>query len=383
MIGVALKVTLVTDQWKPRGGGRERYLAELAAWVTARRDHVEVLCLRDRSGSASDPRVETTAVGGPRVFAERRLDHAVKQLRRSDPKRPVLAARPQIGATHYQLHSGLYAEAFAAERESLESALRRLLFWPTLRLNPHRIARLTAERRVLRPGSEMRLMTFTHRLAGVLGSQFLVDPERVCVSRPGVNVELFAPTVPAGQRPPAPADDGLRLLFVGHDFVLKGLGTAITALARCRSFGLEATLTVAGDGPAKRFQGFATRQGVAPNVRFLGAVPQKAVAELYRSSHVLIHPSYFDPFSRVVLEALASGCPVIATRRCGATELMEDGAHGHIIERPEDAHAFAAACESLADRKVWRKMSEAAVELARSQPFSGHASRVREWLLCR
>ncbi len=104
------------------------------------------------------------------------------------------------------------------------------------------------------------------------------------------------------------------------------------------------------------------------------------MAELYQRSHVLIHPSYHDPFSRVIVEALASGCPVVATRRCGATELMEDGVHGRIIERPDDAAAFAAACRSLTDPTMWRDMSEAAIALAHARDFSAHAAQVHQWL---
>ncbi len=371
-----MKLTIVTDQWNPHGGGRERYLAELAERITADGYRVQVLCLRDRSTGAPAEATTVTEYGGPRIVAERRLDHAIGRLRASNPTHPVLAARPQIGATHYQLHSGLYREAFSAERESMTSPLRRWLFWPTLRLNRHRVAQLAAERRMLAPRSEARLMTFAASLGGVLTSQLAVPAERVCISPPGVDLVRFSPTA---SRPPSHSN--LRLLFCAHDFVLKGLETAITALAECRRSGIDALLTVAGGGRAARFVRLAARESVTPAVRFLGPVSQAAMAELYQRSHVLIHPSHYDPFSRVVLEALAAGCPVVATRRCGATELMENGVHGQIIERPDDAIAFAAACRSLTDPTAWRGMSEAAITLARARDFSAHAADVHQWLL--
>ncbi len=266
-----MKLTIVTDQWNPHGGGRERYLAELVGRITAGGERVQVLCLRDRSTGAPSEATTVTEFGGPRIVAERRLEHAIGRLRASNPTHPLLAARPQIGATHYQLHSGLYREAFAAERESMTSALRRWLFWPTLRLNRHRVARLTAERQLLSPQSETRLMTFTASLGEALRSRLATPADRVCVSPQGVNLGLFAAT--AVHRPP-PSHTDLRLLFCAHDFVLKGLKTAIMALAECRRSGIDAAMNVVGGGRARSFARLATHQGVATAVRFLGRYPR-------------------------------------------------------------------------------------------------------------
>jgi glycosyltransferase involved in cell wall biosynthesis len=290
----------------------------------------------------------------------------------------MLTARPQIGATHYQLHSGVYHDAFAAERESLDSAVRRLLFWPALRLNRHRVAQLDAEGRLFDPTSTTQFMTFTAAGAERLRAGFSVAAHRIRISHPGVDLARFRAL--SGNEQPASPGAGLLLLFVGHDFVLKGLKTAIGATARCRQHGIDASLMVAGAGPTRRFRRVATDEGVGNHVFFLGAVDQDALAALYRRSHVLIHPTYYDPFARVVVEAFASGCVVVTTHRCGASEVMNDGVHGRLVERPDDAAAFAAACCSYSGPVAWRETREAGLALANTLSFEAHARSVRNWL---
>jgi len=298
-----MKLLGVTDRWDERGGGRERYVAELTRWLARRAWTVEVFCRDIRRVPARQPEPYVRACGGFGFLGERRLREAVARYRCLHPAAPVLATRPIAGATHYQLHSGLHARAYEAEHAAFESILRRTLYWPAMRLNSRRRMLLEAEERLLANGMRPHLMVFSTRARDELQSVCGIPPSHVAVAPLGVDLEVFHPAR-SGHDDGASGTRPLRLLFAGHNFGLKGLAPLLTALAALAESGVDATLTVAGSGPARSFRRLAARRGVAGRVDFAGNVSQMHLAELYRTHHALVHPTFYDPFPRVVLEAL-------------------------------------------------------------------------------
>jgi glycosyltransferase involved in cell wall biosynthesis len=334
-------ILLVTDRSDPNGGGRERYAAALASFLAAGGEAVEVCTPAD---------------------ARRRAASA---------SMPVLALTPFAAATHYQLHGGRLAAAFAAERQSMRSALRRALFDPGLALNRRRQRLLAEESRVF--AGSAALMAFSERSARELD----VDPARIVVSRPGVDLARFTPDETTAAA--APDSRPLQLAFVAHNFALKGLATAVAALARVRRAGLDSELVVAGHGSARPFAALAREEGVADRVSFVGALGEDALIDLYRRADALLHPTFYDPFPRVVVEALACGCPPITTARCGAAEILADGRDGLVIDDPRDDQAAAAAIERLAALPR-RPLRQAAAALGRRFDAAAHFRSTFRWL---
>ena len=285
---------------------------------------------------------------------------------------PLLAARPVEGATHYQLHTGLYRDAFAAERESFPSALRRALFRPALALNARRREILRVEDRLLRE-RRAALMVFSASLRERLTGRIGFPAERVTLDRPGVDTRVFR----AAADEPGPAAITLRLIFVGHNFELKGLRTLLRAVAIVRRE-VDASIAVVGRGAIARFRLLAARLGIGDRVRFTGRLDAAAVAAAYRTSDALVHPTFYDPYPLVAVEALASGIPVVTTRRCGAAEILPPGA-GLLLDDPRDARALAEALSRLADRDVRARM-RAAARMAAPISAREHFERVRRWL---
>jgi UDP-glucose:(heptosyl)LPS alpha-1,3-glucosyltransferase len=105
--------------------------------------------------------------------------------------------------------------------------------------------------------------------------------------------------------------------------------------------GSDWTLVVAGRDNAAPYRRLARRLGVAGRIRFLGS--RSDIRSLYAAADVLAHPTWYDPCSRVVLEALSCGLPVVTTRFNGAAEVIEQGRHGAVIDSPRDARVLAAA----------------------------------------
>jgi UDP-glucose:(heptosyl)LPS alpha-1,3-glucosyltransferase len=97
--------------------------------------------------------------------------------------------------------------------------------------------------------------------------------------------------------------------------------------------------------------------GVDDRVVFLG--PVRHVRNVLSITDVAVLPTFYDPASRFILEAIAAGTPVITTRFNGAVDAFEDGRHGRIVDSPLDVEALAGAIGHFCDPASIRSASEA------------------------
>jgi UDP-glucose:(heptosyl)LPS alpha-1,3-glucosyltransferase len=196
-----------------------------------------------------------------------------------------------------------------------------------------------------------------------------IDPERIRVSQPGAVRCAFRNKM--GYEP-----GDIVGLFVGHNFALKGLRPLLEALGeRRRNPGARTIhLLVSGGGNIAPYRRLAKRLGLSETVRFLGFYPD--VNACYRSSDFFVQPTYYDPCSLVVLEALACGLPVITTSRNGASELMTDGREGFILTAPDARGELIAALNGMTIDSRRIAMAVEAARLGARQTFDLHVSRL-------
>ena len=322
-----MRVALVVDRLRRRGGGVERYLRDLGDFLRARGD--EVFLLTGRASSA--PR-------GAREFAfARRVERSLREGRFESS----LAVRHVLRAHVYEPHGGSIEAGLSARAEISGS--------PPLARWLHRSA---PKFRVFR-ALEREALAKSRRVLAVsaLVARDLRRLESGAAIREfplGVDLDRFAPT---GYAENLRGRSGLRatdaaLLFVGNDFDLKGLPAAIGALARILREGRGAFLAIAGSGSRgswRRARARAREVGVADRVVFRG--PVEDPAPLYRGARLLLHPTFYDPCSLATLEALACGLPVVTTARNGAAEVGGEGLRA--VEDPRDEEAIARAALSL------------------------------------
>lgn len=134
---------------------------------------------------------------------------------------------------------------------------------------------------------------------------------------------------------------GRRLLFVGRLAPVKGLAVLFEALAILKRESPEVVLTIAGDGPERAaLEAQAAAIGIRDNVHFLGYQSQAQVRELLGQTDIFVLASFAEGVPVVLMEAMASGVPVVATRIAGIPELVEDGVSGYLVS-PGDAEALA------------------------------------------
>jgi glycosyltransferase involved in cell wall biosynthesis len=160
----------------------------------------------------------------------------------------------------------------------------------------------------------------------------------------GVDTTLFSPERRSQElRRELLAGGDTLALSVGRVSDEKRLDVLLDAMVALEQQQPGLRLVVAGDGPAR--ERLAHR---APaTVRFLGERHGEELAELYASADLFCFPSTTDTFGQVLLEAGASGLPLIAACAGGAPELVADGESGRLVA-PDDPVAFAEAIRALA-----------------------------------
>ncbi|MAS04774.1 MAG: colanic acid biosynthesis glycosyltransferase WcaL [Ahrensia sp.] len=149
-----------------------------------------------------------------------------------------------------------------------------------------------------------------------------------------------------------------RVLFVGRLDAVKGMPLLIDAFAAVLDTHPDAQLTIIGDGPARaKLEERAKTLG--KTVTFLGYQPQEEVARLLGEMDMLVLPSFAEGVPVVLMEAMASRLPVIASRVAGIPELVEDGVSGFLVP-PGDLESLTARLEELlGDPALCAKMGEA------------------------
>jgi UDP-glucose:(heptosyl)LPS alpha-1,3-glucosyltransferase len=155
--------------------------------------------------------------------------------------------------------------------------------------------------------------------------------------------------------------------FVAMNYRLKGLAPLLRSLRHLR--GEPFRLLVAGSPKTRPYQRLARRLGVADRVVFAGFCPD--TRDCYFAADFLVHPTFYDPCSLVVLEALACGLPVITSRYNGASELFGP-AEGFVIDDPHDDVRLAACLRRMLDAGARRGMAEASRRTAAGWTFDRH-----------
>ncbi len=136
--------------------------------------------------------------------------------------------------------------------------------------------------------------------------------------------------------------DEIVILFVSNNFRMKGLGCLMKALAGIKMENPPAfKLLVLGRGREAPFLRLARRIGIPEEVVFAG--PTHEPEKYYGAADFFVHPAFYDAFSLTVLEALASGLPVIATSTTGASRILNHGEEGFVVSQTRDLEQMKAA----------------------------------------
>jgi glycosyltransferase involved in cell wall biosynthesis len=337
-------------------GGAQRHLVEVLRRLDRRRFAPALCCLATDRGDAFDLLDEVRALDVPIVDAGLRnvangliRPHTLAQVVRVAGE----ARRRRVQVVHSYLHDANWfgtlagrlagVPAVIVSKRSMDVYARRRDL-SVCRVSNRLAHRVTAVAEAVRE--------HVHRVEGCPREKITVIPN-------GVDADQFTATPAAADELRGLAGDGrlvgtiTRLVWKrGHEQLLQAAGLIATREPGAR-------LLVVGDGPLRpKLEAQARDIGLNGAVRFLGAVPR--AARLLPHLDVFVLSSVWEGMSNGLLEAMAAGRPVVATRVGGNPEVVVDGQTGLLVP-PGDAEAMAdAVLRLLRDAALAQRMGQAA-----------------------
>lgn len=348
----------------PQGPGQQRYLWRLGAWLGAQGHEVHFCTVLRQRGEVAAPRgTQYHDWHGRSAAAVRSAVHDLALdalLLNPERSRPFRGIRANVLRAAYGTEQ--YLQKLRSFRNPIEYGMRT-----ALRALPWTLADMHWERAFYeshRPFPDVIAQSGYMR-EQILGS-YRIPPEHVHVVHNAVDTEEYTPGRRVALREEMRARwnipaEALCLLFLGHNFRLKGLWQMLEVLPRLGTLDRPVHLLVAGKGT-----GDAQRRKARRLVRALGLERQVTFAgdvrpslHAHAAADALLHLSWHDSFGFVSLEAMASGLPVVTTRYVGAAELIRDGESGLIVDPAKD-EAIIAAIRRLADDGFRERVGAAA-----------------------
>jgi len=350
-----MHILILNSEYPPIGGGAANASAHIARELVKMGEQVTVLTVRYKNlpHSEDEMGVRVIRLPGLRRKADRStaFEQTVFMLCAALLGLPlVLRLRPQIALSFFGVPSGAAA-----------------WFWSFFLPFPYIVCLRGGDV----PGFRPYDFAGYHRLLGpllrkvwrraaavVANSQGLrnlaqaFDPRvDIQVIPNGVDLERFK----AASRDWEPA----QLLFVGRIVYQKGLDLLFNALGSLQNKAWQ--LTLVGDGPrVERLKEQAKNLKIADRLKFAGWQSREQLAEYYGEANLFVYPSRHEGMPNAVLEAMASGLPVLASRIAGNEELVTDDQTGTLVP-PEDVAALRTALEKiLPDVEGRRRMGAAA-----------------------
>jgi len=362
-----MKIAFLIDDLDPARGGAETYVAGLAG-ECIKRDHEVHIVARSAADAARgmDAELHLVDVSGATAWGKTlSFDRAAQEVVRRIGADVVLGVGKTTSQNVFQPHGGTYRGTLRQNRALVQGAFPRMMRGARSALSIKERVYLDIERRQY-AAPDVEFVALSQMVKADMIDYYNVGGARIHLVYNGVDTEHFDPKRLAGLREETRADlgvaqDEIVLLIVAHNFKLKGVATLIRATA-CLRRELPVRTVIVGKAGPRRYRRLARSLGVSDRVHFAGATG--AVDSFYAAADVYCQPTWYDPCSLVVLEALACGLPVITTKFNGAGELLTDGRQGYVMKDPGDQEELAQCVRELADEGVRRRAGRAARELA-------------------
>lgn len=337
-----MRILVVSGIWPPDVGGPASHAPELAEFLLRRGHAVEVLTTADASPAPQAYEVRWVDRAAPAGLRHARV---AAWIRERATRNDVVYATSMLGRA---VLGATLARRPVVVKLVADEAYERARRWGLFEGDLDAFQRFRGGTRVrlLRKARDRALRRVDHLVcpSGYLAALAVgwgVPRERVTV------LPNAAPPLP-----PLPGRDEARerlgvdgavLAFAGRITKQKSLGVALDALARVE----DVSLLVAGDGPdLPEVRLRAAQLDLDGRVRFLGPLGRDEVLELFRAADASLLTSSWENFPHTVVEALAVGTPVIATRVGGVPELVRDEENGLLVP-PGDVDAVASAVRRL------------------------------------
>ena len=380
-----MRLALTYQRVDPSKGGAETYLVDLCTRLLADGHRVDLL--------ANDWRADALPTG--LVTYRIPITGATKWQRlwsfAANSEKALVATESKYDCTlgfintwHQDVlipQGGVHAASLEANAMRFPSGLRRNAYLLGKRANPKRWIYGAIEARQYDPIRGTRIIAVSRMVRGHLEHHQGVSRDRIDVIPNAIDGARLAVSDPAAARRAfraefGLADDDLVALFVGHNYALKGLAPLLHGLAGRATGRRPIHLVACGGSDVRPYRALADRLGLSKVVHLAGF--RADIKPLFWGSDFFVSPTFYDPCSLVVFEALACGLPVITTACNGAGEVMTEGREGFVISHPQALDELAIALDRMTVDTDRATMSANAAKLGREQSFDRHVARLVE-----
>ena len=268
----------------------------------------------------------------------------------------LAALRKTIGSPIISHVHGTSVSAFMPVRLKFDNA--------TLGYSRSKVAYNYARERALWSSAD-RILAVSRSVKSDLVSRYDMADHKIHVVYNGVDEKLFRPIDDAELPSLKNFTEGKRVvLYVGHFGLRKGLPFLIKAMEKVSAEVPDAILLAVGGvprwlkkaNPWPYLSSVIRTSGLQGKVFLLERVPNELLPSYYSRASVLVLPSYYEAFAKVVLEAMACAKPVVATRDGGPAEAIEDGQSGILVKYGSVREIGEAVIRVLQDNNLAREM---------------------------
>jgi UDP-glucose:(heptosyl)LPS alpha-1,3-glucosyltransferase len=349
-------------------GGAERYLVDLCRRMADEDHEVHVYTEHHDEG---DPKIYFHPIKTiPFPKSLRLLSFAIRATREMENGNYEITfgVGNTLKADILQPHGGVHWAWFWRSLRTFDNPILWTLRFLGRVLSPKQWVNGWIEDAPYKNGSFRKIVAISDMVKEDIMKWYQIPEERITLVYNGVDIERFHPRNRQYRgeiRGRYGIGDEWVILFVSNNFRMKGLGFLMKALGRvkrgnCSPF----KLLILGRDRQGPYLHLAKEMGIFEEVIFGGSTDEPE--KYYGASDLLVHPTFYDACSLTVLEALASGLPVITSYFNGAGGIITQGKEGFVISDPRDDQALAEKISSFLNREKIDRASIVARHLAES-----------------
>ena len=359
-----MKIALIRKNYTPFGGA-ENYLIQVAKELAKMRHDIHILSAGQWE-EAGFRLHKIKTISKPSLLSNLSFSMALDDVLSKESFDCILNFE-RTG------HHSIYRAGDGCHREWLNIRKRHEPFCKAMSffLNPHHRALLYLEKKTFE--NSKIIIANSNMVKNDIIRNYSTPSKKIHVIYNGVDIEKFQPADDE-KKAAVKYSMGLQrmkvVLFVGADLDRKGLPVLLKAFSVMKDKGVK--LLVAGKKAKCRHISSAKRLGIQKDVVFWG--PEKDIAKLYTAADIFVLPTIYDPFSNATIEAMASGLPVITTSSNGASELIDNGVEGYVINNPADHKLIAEKISSALSQN--QEMGKKAREKAARYPIKDAVDKI-------
>jgi UDP-glucose:(heptosyl)LPS alpha-1,3-glucosyltransferase len=363
-----MKIAIIIERADINLGGAERSVFEMATAISKTGTAVDILAAKGYRDTKNIHILCRDKPGKRTCYFT--FAGALRRYLSENSYCLIHSVLPFTFADIYQPRGGTYAESALRNAESFQDRLKISYKKLTAFANFRRSVLLHAERKLCKQADKPIIVAISQYVAEQFKRHYSVSDERIIVVPNGIKIRTKIDSKRTyklrsqilAQLGIKESDNPVFFLFVANNFRLKGLAVLIRAmqLAIVRKTPRPGFLIVVGNDKTSRYLQLLKEIGsstVDKRIIFLG--PVSHVQNILSISDVAVLPTFYDPCSRFILEALVAGKPVITTRFNGATDFFVNNRHGKIIDSPEDVPALAETISYFTNTDNIQKASQA------------------------